>query len=194
MTNQVSPSRLVIDVHGLRDFTEHESDIFMLKIVPLLERVANSTQFREKVLWYNYVYTVYYGSWYWRKKVTKVSTGFKNNNGDSNKEIYDKFMSGVDEFNTVSDKDIDLFLTMYYSPRITVGYTYPSTFKTWVNSRFFKIWLKSKAGHCNIVGNVIHEYMHNMGYNHASRSNSTRKHTVPYAFGRIATEVARMEL
>jgi len=186
--------RFVIDVHGLRDFSEYEKDKFMFEVVPLLEVVANSVDFRERVLWYNYRYTIKTGPWYRRRTTVKLSEGFKGANGDSNSEIYEKFMSGADNHNMAKDKDLDLFLTLYYSARNVVGYTYTSIFKTWVNSKFFKVWLRSKSGQCNIVGNVIHEYMHNVGYGHAVKNNSTRKHTVPYAYGNIAAQVAKLAI
>jgi len=184
-------NKLAVDVHGLNNFTDEQQKIFMEEVVPLLEKVSGSTEFASRLQTYSYdVYTTT-GYLWWKKKTKKNIWGFKKAKGATNTEIFEKFMSGIDQFNIGADNDLDLFLTVYYSPKGVIGYTYPSTFKTWVNSKFFAYWLKSKTGHCKIVGNIIHEYMHNVGYGHDYRNNPTRRHTVPYAYGRIASEVAR---
>jgi hypothetical protein len=169
-----------VEVRGLKDFTIAQEDVFLNDVIPLLEKVANSGLFKRLVLDYDQYMEGF--------KKPYSSKFFPDH---SNKEIYNLFMSGADKFNPEPDNDMDLFLTSYYSRKNVVGYTYPSTFKTWVNRKFFVRRLKSKNGHAKIIGNIIHEYMHNLGFSHNKRWNSTRKHTVPYAYGRIAEEVAR---
>lgn len=165
---------MIVDVHGLVGFSDAEKKVFMEKVVPLLEKVVNSDEFKERVLEYSY-----FGN-----------KGFVDNRGLARPAIYRRFISGADKFNTAEDQDLDLFLSIFYSRRSTIGYTYPSTFKTWVNRRFFSWWLKSDTGRCNIIGNIVHEYMHNLGFDHAVRWNKLRDHSVPYAYGNIAKEIA----
>ena len=40
------------------------------------------------------------------------------------------------------------------------------------------------------VGNIVHEYMHNIKYNHTVHWTPTRKDSVPYAYGYIARDTA----
>lgn len=182
---------LVVDVHGLRNFTEAEKQDFITKVLPLLQRAVNSDKFENKVKTYSYGHWYKSGPWWRRRKRWHDVQNFKRNNGYSREYIYHLFKSGVDLYNPDPDHDLDLFLTAYYTRTNTIGYTYPSTYRTWVNRKYFGYWLQSPVGRCNIVGNIIHEYMHNLGFGHSSTWNSTRKHTVPYAFGYIARDVAK---
>jgi len=172
---------LKVDLHGVKNFTEEEEKKF-LNAMKLLEITLNSEEFKEEVLSYSYYKYVKVG-WFKKKKV--LVEGFKSNNGKTNQQIYDTIMSGKDKFNKEEDEDIDIFITMFYKNNSSLGYTYKNTFKTWINRKFYSNFKES-----NIVGNVSHESTHNMGFGHDSRSNSTRKHTVPYAIGYIARNIA----
>lgn len=182
--------RLRLHAHKLANFTYEQEDIFMTKVAPLLEKVVNSEEFKEEVLKYTWEQRRRHGPWWRRRYSTAIIHQFKKSNGKTNFQVYNELMSGADVHNTIADGDIDLYLTLYYSRKSVIGYTYPSTFKTWVNRKFFNRWLKSREGHCSIIGNIVHEYMHNLGYGHSFRWNSTREHTVPYAVGYIARSVA----
>jgi len=167
---------LDVEIQGMKNFSEKEKEKF-LKAIELCKKVINSKEFEQKITNYK-----------WTSGGVTYNT-FKKNEGLTNEEIFEKFMSGADQFNTEKDNDIDLYTTLYYSSRSTVGYTYPNTFKTWINRKFFSQF--SLAG---IVGNVIHEYLHNVGFGHSSGYNSTRKHTVPYAYGYVARDIAQAML
>ena len=92
-------------------------------------------------------------------------------------------MSGADKFNKEADQDIDVYLTIYYSFKSTVGYTYPSTWWTWINRKFFSSFDESE-----VAGNVVHEYMHNLGYDH----NTAKDHnSVPYATGYLVRDLIK---
>lgn len=166
-------SKLTVDIEDLKGFSASEKEKF-LKAIKLCEKVINSKEFEQKIT--NYQWTsggVNYNS-------------FKNSEGLSNIEIFEKFKTGSDKFNKEADGDIDVYSTLYYSWKSTIGYTYPNTYKTWINKKFF-----NKFNEAEIIGNVIHEYMHNVGFGHAAKNNSTRQHTVPYAYGYIARDVAK---
>lgn len=187
-----------VEIHGLREFTVDQERIFVDEVKPLLEKVANSVMFKEFVTHYEWSYLQRVGPWWRRRNSFETETFFKKSGNNSlgfafmeNSLIYKEFISGADKFNSYPDNDLDLFLTSYYSRKNVIGYTFKGTFKTWVNRKFFVRRLRSKKGHCKILANIIHEYMHNLGYSHNVRWNSTRKHTVPYAYGRIAERVAR---
>jgi len=166
-------SKLTIDIEELNNYSEAERAKFM-RAMALAEKVINSKEFEQRIKNYQWTYNgVIYNT-------------FKLNQGFSNEEIFEKFKSGADKFNTEADGDIDVNSTLYYSWKSTIGYTYPNTYKTWINRKFFSSFTEAE-----IVGNVIHEYMHNVGFGHAFNNNPTRQHTVPYAFGYIARDIAK---
>ena len=73
---------------------------------------------------------------------------------------------------------------MYYSLRSTIGYTYPDTLRIWINRRFFRSFRPSQ-----VAANLIHEYMHKLGFTHDYNNTPTRKFSVPYAVGRLIREM-----
>lgn len=150
-----------VDVHGLKNFSEKERQKFSLAMKEL-ERVVSSPAFKEAILAHNFD---------------------DQTNGKTNQELYDDFMNGSDKFNQMNDRDMDVHLTMFYSWKSTIGYTYPSTWWTWINRKFFK-----RFGSDEIAMNVTHEDRHNDGYDHRS----ARDHdSVPYAFGYIVRDLIR---
>jgi len=156
----MSNDKLTFEIHGTKNFSEKERQKFALAIKKA-EFELNSEEFKTAVLLYP----------------------FEQTNGKSNQEIYDMIMSGADKFNTMEDQDIDVQITLYYSWKKTIGYTYPSTWATWVNRRFF-----SKFNESQIAGNVVHEYMHNMGFGHKKASDHN---SVPYAIGYIIRDLIK---
>ena len=158
-------SQMKIEVHGLENFTDKEQEKFM-KAMFLGELVLNSWDFRMKV----------------------CSTVFTENKGMSGKQIWELICSGQDLFNTKHDKDIDVFVTMYDNFWTgTIGYTYPNTFKTWFNNKFFR-----RFDEAEILGNVLHEAMHNLGFNHTDQQNKLT--SVPYKIGHLARDLAKQHL
>ena len=182
-------NELKLEIHGLINFDKDVREKF-LKLRHAIRKTVNSEEFKNKCIRYTYTNTTYTGRWWWRKANSTTVYGMKKPNGKRQEQIHELFMSGRDQFNTVADKDIDLYVTLYYSRKNVIGYTYPNTFKTWINKKFFLHRLNSKSGKAGIIGNIIHEYMHNVGFGHSFKNNSTRQHTVPYAYGYIAAEVA----
>lgn len=155
---------LKFDIHARKNFTKDEYNKFQ-RAISLGEQVLNSIEFKNKVL----------------------SAKFRETDNKSNKEIYDMFMSGKDAFNKEIDSDIDIYISMYYSANKVIGYTYPSTYKTWMNRKFFK-----KFDVTEILGNLVHEYCHNLGFGHNIRVG--RSNTVPYRIGYIARDLGKFYL
>ncbi len=172
-----------IDIHGMVNFSKTEQTRFTIA-TKLLSHVLNSNEFKQRVISFNY--TIY-------KKCFSRTTGkinvphFKNNKGFHNIEIYNMIISGEDVHNTERDNDMDVFVTLYYSNGKTIGYTYPSTFHTWINRKFFDSIPK-------ICRNLIHEYMHNLDFKHSKKRNPGRQFTVPYAIGEIVFELVKQLL
>lgn len=94
-------------------------------------------------------------------------------------------LSGRDKFNDIADEDIDVQITLYYSWKRTIGYTYPSTWLTWINRKFF-----SRFSKADIAGNVFHEYLHNMGMSHPG----TDRRSVVYQCGYLMRDSIKKRL
>lgn len=155
MNNQIG-----IDVHSTKNFTKAERAKFK-RAINLGHKVINSKEFKQRFL----------------------SLPLEQTNGMSPARIYELFKSGKDKFNKESDQDIDVYITMYYSWKRTIGYTNPSTWFTWVNRKFF-----SRFSEAEIAGNVIHEYFHNLGFDHKKASDHN---SVPYAAGYLVRDMVK---
>jgi hypothetical protein len=148
-----------------------------------LEKAINSEEFKRRVL--NFSYINEYG--------LKIN-GFKECHTAqhgllSNQQFYDLIMSGYDSFNRRADGDLDIDVSLYlkkYSS--TVGYTYPNTFATWINTKF---WRGQTHAHviAQMASNPGHEYIHNMGLGHDHKNNPTREFTGPYGIGNIIYDI-----
>lgn len=151
---------ITIEIHGTKNFSKEEEKKFS-KAVYGIHTIINSAEFKDRFL----------------------SLPLEQTNNMSPIEIYQLFMSGKDKFNKVEDKDIDIYITMYYSWKNTIGYTYPSTWFTWINRKYF-----SRFSRAEIAGNIIHEYMHNLGFNHRK---PTDYMSVPYATGYLVRDMIK---
>ena len=153
-------NQLEIEIHGTNNFSDAERSKFR-RAVNLTHKVINSEDFKQRFL----------------------SLPLEQTNGMSPAQIYELFKSGKDKFNKESDNDIDVYITMYYSWKKTIGYTYPSTWYTWINRKFF-----SRFDEAEIAGNIIHEYFHNLGFGHLRASDHN---SVPYAVGYLVRQMVR---
>lgn len=153
-------SRLIIKVNKHEGFNDDQLQKY-LKAVEFTEKVINSERFKSKLL---------------KLKLT-------NTKRFTNQQIYDMMMTGAENLEPIEDKEVDVFISMYYKNNRTVGYTYPSTRETWVNSKFFNLYEPADIG-CNL----IHEWLHKLGFDHSSASEHT---SVPYAVGYLVEECIR---
>lgn len=146
------------DVKKIKGFTSAEKKKFE-KSLELAQSCINFPLFRTRV----------------------VNSRFTEANGLSSGEIYESFMSGRNKFYKDFDRDIEVYITMYNAPKKrTIGYTYPSTIKTWINRKYFR-----KFTYAQVAGNVIHEYCHNLGFSHHKKKSSS----VPYRMGYIVRDL-----
>ena len=149
-----------INIHERINFTDKE----ILKHEKAVEEayiVLNSQRFKEKFL----------------------TTKLTNTEGLSNFQIYEKLMSGYDELVKQEDRSIDVYVEMYYKNNKVVGWTTPSSERTYLNRKFFQ-----NFDTADIACNLVHEYLHKVGFDH----NSAKEHTsVPYAIGYLVEECIR---
>lgn len=140
------------------------------KAVELIKKVIRSSEFKTRVL--NYEYR--------GKKI------FVDNHGYSNEEIYQKILDGAEIMgNTTKNNTMDVELELYHQKTKTIGYTYPNTVRIWMNKKYF-----SKYTPIKVADNLMHEWMHKLGFTHEVIWSKDRDHSVPYAIGYLVEELA----
>jgi hypothetical protein len=138
--------------------------------VRLIKKVILSSEFRDRVV--NY-------------KVDGKRT-FIDNSGLSNEEIYQKILEGAEQIgNKTKNSIMDVELELYHQRTNTIGYTYPNTVRIWINKKYF-----AKYSPVKVADNLMHEWMHKLGFTHATRWSKSRDHSVPYAIGYLIEELA----
>lgn len=106
-------------------------------------------------------------------KVTYVDNG-----GKTNAAIYQNILDGNEKLNNTKNNTMDVEIELYYANNTTVGYTYANSKRIWVNTKYFNTYTPSK-----VAGNLFHEWLHKLGYGHASSYSTSRDYSVPYAIG-----------
>jgi len=156
-----------VEIHDLKQFSEKER-LRCEEACKRLEMELNSPDFWDEVSenWNKWTHR-----WYMIRGVGREDITYN--------QFKIMFLSGKDNYNYHQDNDLDLHLTMYYSWRNVVGYTYPTTWFTWINRKFF-----GRFDIGGIAGNIAHEYLHNMGMDHP---NTDRK-SVVYKFGYLVRD------
>lgn len=97
----------------------------------------------------------------------------------SRAEIYSKIMAGSEILTPEADGEMDLQVELDTSwTRNVIGYTYPTTPLQWIYAKFFHNWSEEE-----ICGNIAHEYMHKLGFDHEYKWTHDREFSVPYAVG-----------
>lgn len=143
----------------------------ILRAAELIKEVVASAEFKKKVLNHKY-----------NGKKT-----FVDNGGLSNAQIYQKILDASEKLTPGKDNTMDLELELYTdNSSNTVGYTYPSTIRVWMNNKYF-----SKNTPALVTTNMMHEWLHKLGFKHAVSATSSRKYSVPYAIGYMVRDLAK---
>jgi hypothetical protein len=179
---------LVAQIHKLTGGSYRQQLLYKLGVDAALQAI-NSIEFKTAVI--NYDSGMDQNFKGFKSPVTTyvdAVSGRTINDYLSNENIYDLIMSGWDKFNQTHEGDADLESHLHYKRwSNAIGHTYPSTFKTWLNTKFWTGTEKQIVA--LIAGNIVHEYMHNLGFGHAYKWNPTRDHSVPYAVGTIVRQI-----
>ena len=137
----------------------------------LIKEVVASEKFKNKVL--NHTYN--------GKKQ------FANNQGLTNKQIYNKILNGAEVLKKTIDNEMDLELQLYTdNSSNTVGYTFPTTNRIWMNSKYF-----NQNTAALVTTNMMHEWLHKLGFGHDAQVTTRRPYSVPYAIGYIVRDLAK---
>ena len=152
-----------INILNTKGFSERELKK-LSQATCVLQKIVSSPRFKEEILSREYKYT----------NLTPL-------------QIWETIEKGIEIGTTEADNEIDIDITIYNSGwfgRRTVGYTYGYTLKTWINRRFFSIFSDE-----SIAGNLLHEWLHNLGFGHPFKSTSDRHLSVPYQMNSIVKKL-----
>ncbi len=163
-----STGGLEIVVHQANNYNQSQKATFDLAI-SALQKVVNTEEFKQKVLHFTY----------------QGQETYVQNEGLSNLQIYNRIMQAAEMYPkaTSANKTMDLWTALYTSirsERDVIGYTYVDTSFVYSNTYFF-----NNAEISGIAGNIIHEWLHKVGFDHDYEVTSRRPASVPYAIGYI---------
>lgn len=142
------------------------------KAAELIRKVIASEEFKRRVLNHRF-----------NGKLTYV-----DNNGLSNYQIYKKILAGRELMTNLGrNNTMDLEIELYTDPdSITIGYTYPNIVRIYMNTKYFNTFLPFQ-----VADNMMHEWLHKLGFDHDVQNTPERPHSVPYAIGYIVKDLAR---
>ena len=136
----------------------------------LIKEVIASQEFKDQVLGYTY----------------KGKRQFADNGGLTNEQVYKKILEGSEKFTPGKDNQMDLYLKTYSDKgSTTVGYTYKNVKHVWMNTKYLSMYPAAK-----ITTNMVHEWLHKVGFTHDVEKTAKRPHSVPYAVGYIVRDLA----
>lgn len=168
--DEVPPAALTWDADIYLTNFSKDQESKIREAVTIIKRIIAMKEFKKRVLHYSY----------------KGLNQFVDNNGLSNAEIYQKLLEGAEQMgNTAKNNTLDVELELYHQSTSTIGYTYPNTVRIWMNTKYFNKYTPVK-----VADNLMHEWMHKLGFTHAINWSKDRDHTVPYAIGYLIEELA----
>ena len=158
-----------VNVRLDNEFTAAQEDKIQIAS-DLIKKVIASDEFKDRILNHKF------GG---RK-------AFNDNGGLSNAEIYKKIIEGSEMLTPGIDNQMDLSLEVFRAANNTVGYTYPSELKVWMNEKYLDANKPYK-----VTTNMVHEWLHKLGFKHDQAATANRKYSVPYAVGYLVRDLAK---
>lgn len=132
--------------------------------IEIIKKVVATEEFRSAVI--NHTYN--------GKKT------FVDNGGFTNTQIYQKILDGAETLQPTKNNTMNMEVELYYAATSTVGYTYANSKRVWVNTKYF-----NSNPVTSVSSNLFHEWLHKLGFKHATSYSTSRDYSVPYAIGRI---------
>lgn len=168
-------SGLTLKVHAFTNATP-EDVTRVTQALKLLEGVVNNPAFKDRVL--NMTYKIGKDTFQGYTQTEMTPT-----------QILQDIEKGQENYQGGSEGVIDLFLDSYYQRSSTVGYTS-------VSDKFIHMnrYIQGSYTSAQTAGNIFHEWMHKIGYDHSSRNNVYRPHSVPYKLGYMVAEMVASKL
>ncbi len=138
-----------------------------MKAVALMKKIVASKEFKDRIFSHEY-----------------GDNDFAHMSTDPCKTddcVYDHILDGNEKLQNTKDNEMDLEVRFYYSSSNTVGYTYGNVKYIYVNTKYFDGYSLS-----SVCANMMHEWLHKLGYGHDSAVTARRPYSIPYAIGGIA--------
>lgn len=150
-----------INITGLDKWKKYEHQSYIKTVALKLEEVTESLK--------------------WQKEIEEAR--YSQNNGHDGKSILKMILSGADDMAKNPDGDIDLDCYEFHQLSNTVAYTYLGDYRTFLNTYFLNIRMKSGVrGEAQLSNTIMHELMHRaFRFTHSQPYNQT----VPYKIGSI---------
>lgn len=145
----------------------------IIEATELIKRVVASDEFRSEILGHTY----------------NGEKTFVDNGGLTNSQIYYRFLMAAERLSPAENNILDAELELYFQASTVVGYTTPETKRIWMNTKYFNSYTAAQ-----VAGNLTHEWVHKLGFGHASSSTASRPYSVPYAVGYIMSRLAKQYL
>ncbi len=142
----------------------------VLVAADLIKKVIASAEFKNAVLLHTY-----------NGKKT-----FVDNGGRTNAEIYKMILEGKEKLLPQLDNEMDLELEVFHRNDNVVGYTLPNVIRIWMNSKFL-----DRNPPAEVTTNMMHEWLHKLGFGHSQTLTPNRKYSVPYAIGYLMAKLAK---
>jgi hypothetical protein len=153
----------------LNNFNPTQEDKILIAS-DLIKKVIASEEFKASILNYQY----------------NGKKQFIDNDGLSNGEIYKKIIEGAEKLIPKADNEMDLELVLYTSNDTVIGHTTPNQLKIWMNSKFF-----NQNNPAKVTENMMHEWLHKLGFKHDYARTASRPFSVPYAVGYLVGRIAQ---
>ena len=138
--------------------------------VEIIKKVVATEEFRTKVLDHTYS----------GKKT------FVDNGGYTNSQIYQKILDAAEKLFPAKNNAIDMEVELYYANTNVIGYTYGTSKRIWVNTKYF-----GSNSVTSVAANLFHEWLHKVGFGHDASYSVSRDYSVPYAIGRMIGSIGK---
>lgn len=168
VTGALPNEALTFEANILFFNTSSEDEAKFLQAIEIIKNVIATDEFRSRVL--NHTYN--------------GEKTFVDNEGYSNEKIYEMILEGAETLQPSKNNIMDMEVELYYAATTTVGYTYPNTRRIWVNTKYF-----DSNSIERVAANLMHEWLHKLGFGHASSYSVSRDYSVPYAIGRMISSI-----
>jgi hypothetical protein len=142
----------------------------VLAAADLIKKVIASEEFKNAILLHTY----------------NGKKSFVDNGGRTNAEIYKMIIDGKEKLLPQTDNEMDLELEVFHRNDNVVGYTLPNVIRIWMNSKFL-----DRNSPAEVTTNMMHEWLHKLGFGHSQTLTPTRKYSVPYAIGYLMAKLAK---
>lgn len=174
---EVSVRKTEFKIKSLKNFSKIRKRK-LKRVLKKLETAVNSAHFKNLVMYYNH------GSF--NGPLDGSIYGFRHNRGLTNKEIYEAIRCGSETLTQGDDFrcefELEIQNTPWWKRRFVraMAFTYRNTNKITIRDIFF-----DRLSDAKLAELLIHEWLHNLGFEHEYYVTNKTYQSVPYGVGSI---------